>query len=590
MDEPPNNRSQTDQSGSRRSSQRIPLLDFSIGNLSASSSVAGYYNNTNNNDDSYRTASSTSTISTPSNTKRFSRQRKTGRRNADDASHAKVAKEPVTSKLLDLGRSLKKYLFKARGGQVSDPRKSRIGSKEQAQETDREQVRDPSPEGEMLDLHGSDSRLPQYDYSVYIPEGVTGEIHSSRIRPVRTSQVKAWETAEILSDTLIFERGEDEEEDIENDDDTRREPLRYQKDLRQENENYGEDQGINKSFGRAMDMNQINEVDENTDEDYYREGDELHNSQSFDSVADDAIIIDGNEENEAEEYDVSYIQNQKGPPFQANIYSGDTTNDSQINTPTPIYRSRYHQDRTPDDDAQYENNILKTIPSYTSEETNIVVEVFRNFQGEMGGPISKAAMEEEKRAIDAHRTTKYIELEKMYLATRSLVAKRRIQVLQKKDIFLKLFSDTNRLNKEYITNNTLYSAFDSHSSAQKAYLEDKEEVNYLLNENSLNVQAMNALKKKLQLRIVEHPVAPIFSDVGEQTVEELNSLVKLAVDDIHESTIRQYDETCGRAPVPTSSSAADRSFLLNSCDPNVLGLFCFSHLRSCLKSESKDDV
>ncbi|KAG7192865.1 uncharacterized protein KQ657_001322 [Scheffersomyces spartinae] len=529
-------------------------------------------------------------MSTPSNTKHYSRPKK-NTKYGESSSQAKVSKEPVTSKLLDLGRSLKKYFFKSRANNSNNNvnnnnnnnnnnKNSNSGSKkpwnrDKGYAQGEDQAQDQDQDDLMDGNNGTSHALPKYDYSVYVPTGDTSGDRGLRL--VRFSKVRAWETAEILSDTLIFERGADEEE--END----TEAAAFEFDPYQPTINNDD-----------INMNQINEVDENAHDD-------TQNSASFDSAADDAIIVDENEENQSDhqyECDDFRFSNEQKPSMsghRVNVYSEDTPTQSQSYTPTPLYQSRQHDNKSQETSSRSENNILKTIPSYTSEETNLVVEVFHNFQGKMGGPLSKAAIEQEKRAIDECRTTKYTELEKMYLATRSVVAKRRIQVLQKKDIFLKLFGNSNRLNKEYITNNTLYSSFDSHSSAQKAYLEDKQEVNYLLDEDKANAQAMDELRKKRLLHMIEHPVRLIrmCEELDEITVEELNKIVSQDLSDIYQRTLTEYDKASGSQSLPTSSSAADRSFLhetVKSYDTSTVALLCFSHLRSCIKAETNDEV
>lgn len=187
-----------------------------------------------------------------------------------------------------------------------------------------------------------------------------------------------------------------------------------------------------------------------------------------------------------------------------------------------------------------ESSLIEAIPGYTKSELPILLNNFREQQRQTLG-LKNYLEDDEVKHLWEFRKSQQAALQKLFSQYLSMSNKRKIQLAQKKDLFHKVFGYGNIINLEYVTNNSCYSAIDNISSTQKAFLEDKEEVNCLIEEDRafhLALQETKALmcnaassNISLDKRKVKH------LDYHEFDYEKFRDIVAFKLDKIYD----QYD-------------------------------------------------
>ncbi|ODV78802.1 uncharacterized protein CANTADRAFT_91088 [Suhomyces tanzawaensis NRRL Y-17324] len=136
------------------------------------------------------------------------------------------------------------------------------------------------------------------------------------------------------------------------------------------------------------------------------------------------------------------------------------------------------------------------LPGYSREEWSVILSVYNELQARLGGSLASMALEEKNQL---HELKKKIQAnhERLLSQTHAISTRRQVQITQKKELLNKMFGYANNLNREYITNNSLYSALDNSSNIQKTFHEDKEEVSSLLAEDSAYTAALMETAQRL---------------------------------------------------------------------------------------------
>ncbi|CCE85949.1 Piso0_005591 [Millerozyma farinosa CBS 7064] len=226
--------------------------------------------------------------------------------------------------------------------------------------------------------------------------------------------------------------------------------------------------------------------------------------------------------------------------------------------------------------------IITSIPGYTNGELEVVVSRFR--QAQQSGPSLKLLNDdEEKRLLWEHRKHQQANQEKLFAQQSSLSSKRKIQVQQKKEVLAKLFGHSNTLNSEYVTNNTTYSSIDNLSNSSKAFHEDKEEINALIEEDKTFHRSLQETKSFMRA-YNESPLSSSFSkskkiDIDDFDYNKFQNIIALKLSDIYMSYINSH-ENDSAPPEPEESDEMS----------NELFHFTTDFLRSCVReAEELDD-
>ncbi|CUM68366.1 uncharacterized protein PRCAT00006088001 [Priceomyces carsonii] len=140
-------------------------------------------------------------------------------------------------------------------------------------------------------------------------------------------------------------------------------------------------------------------------------------------------------------------------------------------------------------DSSDDEEIIGDIPGYTRGEVSIILKKF--------GEKQVLDEEEEKKLLWEYRQKHQANQEKTFSQYLSLAGKRKIQISQKKDLLHRIFGYSNNINQEYMTNNSSYSTLDNVSSTQKAFHEDKDEINLLLAEDKAYKQSILEVKSNV---------------------------------------------------------------------------------------------
>ncbi|ODV69067.1 hypothetical protein HYPBUDRAFT_156064 [Hyphopichia burtonii NRRL Y-1933] len=157
--------------------------------------------------------------------------------------------------------------------------------------------------------------------------------------------------------------------------------------------------------------------------------------------------------------------------------------------------------QTVHDDLNLNSNntlCIQSIPGLTKGELQVVKTHFNHLQ-KMTNLDINSLEEDELKLLWKYRETHQLNQEKAFASYQSLLGKRKVQISQKKDILHKIFGYNNNINHEYITNNTSYSALENILNTQKAFHEDKEEINSLLYEDKFYSQSLLETKNNLNL-------------------------------------------------------------------------------------------
>lgn len=144
-----------------------------------------------------------------------------------------------------------------------------------------------------------------------------------------------------------------------------------------------------------------------------------------------------------------------------------------------------------------DDNIILALPGYTRGDVAVILAHFRQLQKSLD-PIDYTLNEEmvQSRLWEA-RQQHQSQQERAFAAYQTLPGKRKIQVTQKKELLHRMFGYTNSVNLEHVTNNTSYLAVDNVLNTQKAFHEDKDEINALLEEDKAYNKALAIARKQL---------------------------------------------------------------------------------------------
>ncbi|KAK6200025.1 anaphase-promoting complex subunit 9-domain-containing protein [Scheffersomyces amazonensis] len=225
---------------------------------------------------------------------------------------------------------------------------------------------------------------------------------------------------------------------------------------------------------------------------------------------------------------------------------GQDNNNNSINN--NIYKNGSIGKRIPTRSKNIKNNIIQAIPGYTRGELQIILESFNksgvkddNSEAEL-----KRLLNESKRDIqDRH--------DKIFQQAHTYNAKRQVQITQKKEVLTRLFGLSNGLNQDYITNNSIYSAFDNSSNIQKTFVEDRDEISGLLEEdrafqleledtrtllmersNDLNGEGSSSVRRKRRRSFNKF-------DMDEIAYDKFQTIIKQKLDKIYKNQLRKYE-------------------------------------------------
>ena len=186
------------------------------------------------------------------------------------------------------------------------------------------------------------------------------------------------------------------------------------------------------------------------------------------------------------------------------------------------------------------SSLIEAIPGYTKNELPILLNNFNEQQRQSMG-FKNFLEDDEIKHLWEFRKNQQAALQKLFSQYLSMSNKRKIQLAQKKDLFHKVFGYGNNVNLEYVTNNSCFSAIDNISSTQKAFLEDKEEVNGLIEEDRafhLALQETKALMCHLASSRISFDKRKIkHLEYHEFDYEKFRDIVAFKLDKIYD----QYD-------------------------------------------------
>ncbi|KAI5956428.1 hypothetical protein KGF54_000903 [Candida jiufengensis] len=152
-------------------------------------------------------------------------------------------------------------------------------------------------------------------------------------------------------------------------------------------------------------------------------------------------------------------------------------------------------------------NSINSIPGYTKGELDVLIN-----QQEL-------THEEEKKLLLEYKRKEMTKQERSYMKTSSLSIRRQLQVTQKKEILTKIFGNHNKLNNEYITNNSEFSSFNNNFNLQMVFNEDREEIFHLLEEDNDFKVSMEEFRETRRTDAKDR-------ELNDESDEELNYLLK----------------------------------------------------------------
>lgn len=152
--------------------------------------------------------------------------------------------------------------------------------------------------------------------------------------------------------------------------------------------------------------------------------------------------------------------------------------DSQVEDPeVSINRGGFPQDR------QGSRDLILSIPGYSKNELQIYKDHFdalNNLTHYVDGLVDATRLLE----VLQDNTQQEANLQDRELMSQhTITGKRKAQLLQKKELYRKMFGASNNVNQDFVTNNTSYSAFDNTANVQKVCHEDSEEIHNLYDED-----------------------------------------------------------------------------------------------------------
>lgn len=375
---------------------QIDQDDYSQDNLNGSSFAQGHSSTLDSSNDTFNRKSNRTraNFSKPRihNSQARNHIHSYNHNNNNPTTHLKPKKSTnvnlVKNKLLNLQKSLKIYAKSRDDDKESNPKSPTLNNKNFI-------LRKPI-------------NMNSYDYSVFTNYSNDGSKGSDSSLPpnIKESQIKAWESAEKVTNNLIFENDSD--------------------------------------------------------------------------LSDDDEMIEG----ETKE-DINY----KGGDIAAatGINTGGAT-DTGGESDGPLFR----QDPVFD--------IIKAIPGIIPSQSHIIFNGFKLLQ--QRSLLDKhndlnALIEKEEDLLWKENRQQQLKRERLFKQYQSLTSKRKLQIIQKKEVFFKMFGANNTLNQDYITNNTSYSSLENVMNTSKSFHEDNDEIKQMLQEDKEFEISMNETQNLL---------------------------------------------------------------------------------------------
>lgn len=202
------------------------------------------------------------------------------------------------------------------------------------------------------------------------------------------------------------------------------------------------------------------------------------------------------------------------------------------------------EEETQDDKSTDQEQLIRSIPGYTASELDVIQRRFDEQQ--VAGPsVKQFTDEEEKKLLWELRKKQRATQEQYYAQYLSANGKRKAQLAQKKDLLHKIFGYLNNVNVDYMTNNSSYSAFDSISSSQKAYREDKVEINQLLEEDQLYNEVLEGTRSHLSSlrnsKLTTESVKDKNLEFDDFSYDKYQDIISFKLDKIYDCTIMNLE-------------------------------------------------
>lgn len=218
-------------------------------------------------------------------------------------------------------------------------------------------------------------------------------------------------------------------------------------------------------------------------------------------------------------------------------------------------------------------HIILLLPGYTRGDVAVILAHFELLQ-KSSEAIDYTLNEEmvQSRLWEA-RQQHQAQQERAFAAYQTLPGKRKIQVNQKKELLHRMFGYSNSINLEHVTNNTSYLAVDNVLNTQKAFHEDKDEVNALLEEDKAFNEALAEARKNLAL--LQKPLM----DTGATKTKRGDIAAAFDYDKFAHLTGAQLDRMY--------NAVLDGVEVVEE-DDDELPAFTLGYLKRCLKEEDSD--
>lgn len=164
-----------------------------------------------------------------------------------------------------------------------------------------------------------------------------------------------------------------------------------------------------------------------------------------------------------------------GGPDDSMVVDDDSVDDSTIET-SAIHQSRDAWKNSDSDSF----SVIRSLPGATRSEFATLAAAFAAIQ---------RSHSPEDASVEAPPPSAA-----SFVNTHTLAGKRKAQVARKREMLHKLFGYLNSVNLDFITNNTSHLALDNTMNAQKAFLEDREEMAVMAEEAAAFEQGLEELR------------------------------------------------------------------------------------------------
>lgn len=233
--------------------------------------------------------------------------------------------------------------------------------------------------------------------------------------------------------------------------------------------------------------------------------------------------------------------------------------------------------------------VIKSIPGYCSRELEIIQNVFSQLQNRSKD--QSLDMELEKTLLDEYKKLLQLIQQKIFTQSQSFLTKRQIQIFQKKKLLAQIFGLNNNLNLEYITQNTLYSVFDSSYSIHKTFHEDKNELTNLINEDKAFNKSLEKAKKKMNsfkntdfemnFKKKYKKNSFINVEINDFVYEKFQATIHKKLDEIYDNFLLTFHDDNQKKKLLTNS----KSYSFSQESNDELQLNIVFYLRKCLKKD-----